>query len=539
MNNWTTYALGGYLAFAGLIALGMALYSFPTAAGLAVGAMGRGLGPWRTGGSDPRIVSVSVPGKNGEPAHPSYWTSQLWTDLAGSAPAAADVLRRLLIGRWLGTGTWNLLRGRRLSATNRAGLGRAVPREGLITALALVLTAPGFGIGAVLGATAAAVFLLLVLVILGALLGAVLTGLAASAIALRAVDRAGLLARSIRMKCPYPGCYQPIELPVYHCPGCRAAHRRLRAGRYGVLRRICGCGHRLRTSFLTGRHRLTAYCPHCDLALPRGLGTTRIVHIPIVGGTSSGKTMLMAAMIAGLRSWSDREQLSVTYATSDDQNELQRITSQLDQTGWVHRTAAQQPRAFMLQITRGRTRRLLYLYDPMGETFGDSVVVREQQYLAHTDGVVLVADVLAEPEVRRELGGADAQRAVDARPSPEGPKDTYDRLAGEFAAMSGRRARTPVATVVTKRDVLDQLDAIPAPGARIDEWLAAIGLGDLVQSLEHDFGATRYWAVSAHAATGAGALDGESRRAAEPVLWLLSRSGLPVKPLLTGESAKR
>jgi hypothetical protein len=83
-----------------------------------------------------------------------------------------------------------------------------------------------------------------------------------------------------------------------------------------------------------------------------------------------------------------------------------------------------------------------------------------------------------------------------------------------------------VATVVTKRDVLDQLGSLPVAGARIDTWLTEIGLGGLVRSLGHDFKAARYWAVSAHAATGTGPLESEQRRAAEPVLWLLAASGL-------------
>lgn len=527
MSPWLSYPLVAYLLFAGATALFVALYAIPAVTVRAVGAMGRRLGPWQTGASDSRIVPVS----QDEPAQLSYWTRQLLQDTLSSTAEAVAVLRRMLISEWLGRVTRNLLRGRRPSSA---------PGENAFTSTVMTLTGPGFGLGAIVGTTAAALFLVLVVLLFGALLALVCAALAAAALLLRGLDRAGLLARSIRMKCPYPGCYQPMDLPVYHCPGCKAAHRRLRAGRFGVLRRVCACGKRLSTSFLTGRHKMDAYCPRCDHALPGSLGTMRIVHIPIVGGTSSGKTMLMAAMVAGLRSWSERGQLAVDYATSEDQRELRRLKDQLDHgDGWVQKTAAQQPRAFMLQVTRGRRRRLLYLYDPMGETFGDAGAVREQQYLAHADGVVLVADVLAEPEVRRALGGNDAQRAVDARPSPEGPKDTYDRLAGELAAMSGRRARTPVATVVTKRDVLDQLDSLPTPGSRIDEWLARIGLGDLVQSLGHDFGDTRYWAVSAHAATGAGALDGESRRAAESVLWLLSRTGLPVKPLLTSEAGKR
>jgi hypothetical protein len=250
------------------------------------------------------------------------------------------------------------------------------------------------------------------------------------------------------------------------------------------------------------------------------------VHLPLVGGTSSGKTMLMAAMAAGLQAWSQRSGLTVEYATATDRREAAVLNQQLNQAGWAHATTGGQPRAFMLEIGYRRRRRLLYLYDPMGESLREAGVVREQQYLAHADGVILVADVLAEPVVRRALERADAQRAGDARPAAQGPWDTYQRLTGELAALTGRRHRIPVAAVVTKRDVLDQLVSLPVPGSRIDGWLESIELGGLVRQLGHDFGAVRYWAVSARAATGAGALDSEQRRAAEAVLWLLARTGL-------------
>ncbi|MGH1553147.1 hypothetical protein ACRAWF_17500 [Streptomyces sp. L7] len=59
-----------------------------------------------------------------------------------------------------------------------------------------------------------------------------------------------------------------------------------------------------------------------------------------------------------------------------------------------------------------------------------------------------------------------------------------------------------------------------------------MSLGDLVLGLRHNFGKVRYWAVSAAAATGAGALESEGRHAAQALLWLLGTTGLPVKSLL-------
>ncbi len=168
----------------------------------------------------------------------------------------------------------------------------------------------------------------------------------------------------------------------------------------------------------------------------------------------------------------------------------------------------------------------------MGESLRDADTTRGQGYLAHADGVLLVTDVLAAPVVRRALHAGDTERAQAARPADLGPVETYAGFTGELQGLGGRRGRLPVATVVTKRDVLDQLDSLPRPTEPVEAWLTGIGLDELVRALGHDFAAARYWVVSARAATGAGALDAERRRAAEPVLWLLSRTGLRVGRLV-------
>ncbi|GHC58259.1 TRAFAC clade GTPase domain-containing protein [Streptomyces cinnamoneus] len=488
-------------------------------------AAGTVLGPRRTGTPDPRILGVGP----GEPAHRAYWSRQMWRDALAAARIALHAIWFRLTTEWLKGSVARLFRGRR-PATGRPG-------ENGFTRTVMRVVAPGTAVGAALGAGLAALAMSMVLAVFGLLCGAVWLGAMAAVGVLRGAEHLRVLARGIRMKCPHPGCYRPFPLAVHRCPDCGVPHGDLRPGPHGVLWHVCVCGQRLVTTSFAGRGRLATRCPHCDQQLPDAVGSIRVVHVPLVGGTSSGKTMLMAAVVAGLQSWSRRSPLEVEYASAADRRDGGALHQQVQQAGWAHKTQGGQPRAFMLVVRHGRRRRLLYLYDPMGESLRDAGSVREQQYLAHADGVVLVADVLAEPTVRRGLRGADAERADAARPADQGPTDTYQRLTGELAALTGRRARMPVATVVTKRDVLDQISTLPVPGARIDRWLTDIGLGALVRGLGHDFGAARYWAVSAHAATGAGALDSEQRRAAEPVLWVLARSGLRVGALAAETAA--
>ncbi|MFF7970969.1 hypothetical protein [Streptomyces sp. NPDC007905] len=487
--------------------------------GRGVRAVWHGLGPWQPGRTDPRLTGAG----SGEPAHLAYWWRQSWADALSAGRAGLRAVWSAFTDPWLHRITRNLFHGRRAS-------GRRATAP-LYRMLLAALIAPGTAAGALVGAVLATLLLGAVLMLFALLLAVVWLGWAAGVPGLRGLERGRLLLRGIRVKCPHPGCYAPVPLAVHRCPNCRARHGELRPGRYGVLWHVCRCGHRLPASRLLGRGKLTALCPRCEQFLPGAAGTMRVVHTPLVGGTSSGKTMLMAAMVEGLHAWSRQGELRVKYATVDDQRTQTGISQELNRTGWAHATTGGQPRALMLTVARGRRRRLLYLYDPMGESVSDAERVRAQQYLAHADGVVLVADALADPKVRGRLGPADTDRADRARPSAQGPWETYQRLTGELSALTGRRSRMPVATVVTKRDVLDQLTSLPVPGARIEDWLTEVGLGTLVRALGHDFHAARYWAVSAHAATGTGPLESEQRRAAEPVLWLLAASGLRTGPL--------
>ncbi|MGW5349469.1 TRAFAC clade GTPase domain-containing protein [Streptomyces sp. NPDC004031] len=479
----------------------------------------RGFGPMRFGAADPHLR----PPGGGERAYVSYWYRQVWTDGARGTAGGAGAAWRLLYARWL-TGR---LPGLLKDFHRPDGRPRTLPR---------LIAARFFGVGAALGvlagallAAAAAAAALLTFVLLLAVVVAALGGVT---LGVRALDAARLRVRRIAMRCPYPGCYQRIDLPVYHCPGCQIAHHRLRPGRYGALRRVCECGTPLPTSFLGGRQRLAAECGGCHRPLPDGLGSARLVHVPLLGGTSSGKTMLLLAMVSGLRALADAGRLRASFALPGDRDDFDRLAAQVAAGGWAHMTQARLPRAVMLHVGTRWQRRLLYLYDPMGETLASEERVREQHYLAHADALVLVVDVLAAPQLRRELGlsAADLAPAADAAPSSESPMDTYARVSAEFGTMSRPRSRTPVAVVTTKRDALSKVPQLPDVGDDAAQWLAAVGLRNLVQAVRNEYGRNRFWVLSAREATGPGALPRQRAAAAEPALWLLRGTGLRFAP---------
>ncbi|MGA5000267.1 TRAFAC clade GTPase domain-containing protein [Streptomyces arboris] len=493
---------------------------------LALGASAKVLGPRTPGTPDPRIAPVGT-----EPAQRAYWSQLMWVDAYTSTRAAASAVRHRLLGRWMAVTARRMFTGRQPSTGYRF--------DHWIARFVVRLLAPGTALGAITGALLASAVLVLVHLVMWLLVGLVWLSAVAGVTVLRGGDRARALVRRVRMKCPYPGCYRAFPLAVHRCPGCGRAHRELRPGRFGALWHVCSCGRRLTTVSLAGRDRLAVECPHCDRSLPAGIGRLRIVHVPVIGGTSSGKTMLMAAAVSGLHATAGRSALKVTFATDDDRRDVVDLNGQLKQDGWVRKTQGGQPRALMLRVTHRRRHRLVYLYDPMGESLYDVDSTRRQEYLAHADGVVLVVDVLAEPQVRRSLTAAEEGLARAANPSEPGPWQTYQTFTGELSALAGgrRRGRLPLAVVVTKRDVLDRIDRLRVPATGIGPWLATIGLDPLVRDLGHRFRTRRYWALSAYAATGTGPLVSEQQRAAEAVLWILARTGLRVGKLLSEGSS--
>lgn len=70
-------------------------------------------------------------------------------------------------------------------------------------------------------------------------------------------------------------------------------HARLVPGPYGIWHRRCSCGKKLPTTFLLGRSALKAFCPVCGNEL--AASDVQQFSLSVVGGTSSGKTVLLTA----------------------------------------------------------------------------------------------------------------------------------------------------------------------------------------------------------------------------------------------------
>ena len=128
-------------------------------------------------------------------------------------------------------------------------------------------TAAGTAVGTVVAAGCALVHLLAV--------GISATSVRVAGTVLRGIDSAMLRIKNIRMVCP--NCYERVPYPAYECPGraCARRHHDVRPGRFGIVRRRCQCGTRMKTLLLFGSAQMDAYCPALRYAAgtPAGNGS--------------------------------------------------------------------------------------------------------------------------------------------------------------------------------------------------------------------------------------------------------------------------
>jgi hypothetical protein len=468
-------------------------------------------------------------------AHDTWTRTVSWTDDSGS-------LARRIVALWNDS---DLAIG---------GRGETAPAFFLPSMVGGVLgTVAGSAVGAVLASAVLVVFVVLMVVaVAGALLGAA---------ALRGLELGTLRLRGITLECG--NCHRRVTAPAYDCDACPmsppARHRHLVPGRLGVLARTCRCGHRLPTLLMAGKSKLRGYCQHpgCGHPLPADGMTTPTFHVPVVAGTSAGKTVLMAATVADLdaaarAAGSDG---GVEFAEESRAAEVQRMLETLRDGGvdGVAKTLPEQPlRALNLYLgaTGSRSRRLLYLYDAAGERYETSEGTDTLRFLGYTAGVLFVVDPFAIDAVGRTVAPADREKV---RPSPITPTEAAERFTAHLRARldvpAGRRIGVAAAVVVTKCDALLTSESIPHPydgpagneaaeravrSAAVREWLRDSGARTLVHHVENSYRRRGYFAVSALAAFGAhprtsartGAEVDDDDPAA-PVRWLLTAREAP------------
>lgn len=332
------------------------------------------------------------------------------------------------------------------------------------------------------------------------------------------VDRIYLLVHSIRSSCPQ--CKERSLIPVFECDHCNVKHTKLVPGVYGVWKRRCQCGNKIPTNVLGGRSRLRSFCPSCES--PLSASDARQLGIQIIGGVSSGKTVLLSAFynafdkrcksIPGLKvSMNDDNRAKFSNLIRWYQGEPCPGTTDFNASMY----------SLLLDSQQLNPRRQISVYDIAGEMFrhgSEDSVVAQAQY-KYTNGIVVVIDPLSSSLLREKVRESSPDDIKNHSSDDAGTViNNFINYMLDIGGMKpGDRFRIPVSVVIAKADIAYVRDAIhPSligqrmirfPGQYKDEqeagddicreFMCSIGMGSVVDALEVSFSDIHYYAASA------------------------------------------
>lgn len=350
-----------------------------------------------------------------------------------------------------------------------------------------------------------------------------------------------------------PDCHFDMPIPLFMCPQCNTEHSRLWPSIYGVFTHRCKtCNTNLPALGPLGRNKLPRICPRCRRPLNAGIGSGTNLHIPIVGGPSTGKTNYIVMATQELKqTYETMHRYSITFTDSIHEQNFHASVQSLSNGQELLKTPDMIPQAYNLSIKgpRAMVPTIAYIYDAAGEVYGRSAHIDNQVYYKYIDGIIFVIDPCAIPTYRRMHQGDISLIQQELRPSLLDVMEAYERMKEMFEASinvrKGQRYPHPIAVVLTKVDALglEQEIGLPAahmlmqsdPSIRSEEdamstvvrtFLGNYGLDNFVRDLELQFSNVKYFSSSA---LGRLPLQNDTRaftpiRVLDPLIWLLSKT---------------
>ncbi len=347
-----------------------------------------------------------------------------------------------------------------------------------------------------------------------------------------------------------PVCYCKSELPVYLCPSCGAAHSHLIPNSYGILKRKCQCGHKLPTTFLNGRGKLSAKCYECGHSLDDGVETTPVC-IPIIGGPSVGKTCyLFAATKEFIETVAPTQGWKTPFLNQQNEDLYNRSINDFDHGIVPAKTTELAPTAFnfFIESKKRAPRKLLYFYDAAGEAFhGDSELLSHKFY-GYIHGFLIIIDPFSIPELLHEYEENLKLHGAEVRPSSTMLEDAFDtmlvNLEKNHKIKRDEKVGKPCAIVINKIDAFDLEKRIGDEAVKAymlkhpelktmqdardklcQELFKSWDLGNFMRKVDQKFKKYRFFTCSALGRIPKN--DGAAfkpNRVVEPLLWLLGQA---------------
>jgi hypothetical protein len=255
-----------------------------------------------------------------------------------------------------------------------------------------------------------------------------------------------------------PNCQNKFGMPMYICPICGEEHDRLRPGFYGILNRRCNCGEKLPTTFMNGRQKLDAKCPHCKYSIKDG-GLHASWCIPIVGGASSGKTCYVNMTMMSLEKNAHKKYGLQFEHEKNGLDEYDINATSLSQGHLPDKTQELQLRYYQFTLTpENMTKQQISLCDVAGELFdvvAGSNAINKQIGFKYVNAFMLIIDPLSIPDYRKEVEkNTDIKRYYGGAQRIDEMLDTFVRtLQNMFSVDAKAMLNTDVAVVFSKADI--------------------------------------------------------------------------------------
>lgn len=335
------------------------------------------------------------------------------------------------------------------------------------------------------------------------------------------IDRVYLLLHRIRSVCPV--CKHRVLIPNFVCPQCGEVHKRLVPGPYGILNHTCKCGYSLPATFFNGRSKMDSKCPLCSSALVAS--DARQIGIQLIGGSKSGKSVLLAALFHQYLDKLKRVKglnVEITGEYMPYFDELEEWFSGGDVPPTEQMNSQMYP---VLLGGKLNTKRQLSVYDIAGEMFDGTTAQNEilQEQFHYCDGLLFVLDPFSDGDLRKNRMSAGGSLGDFSNMKPDEVATNFiNYLVSTGKAKTNERCQIPLGVLIVKSDVREVKSAIgPAKihalvrngtytdlmTARDEEcrqFLNRIGLELAVSTLEAKFANLHFFPVSAmgHAPDG-------------------------------------
>lgn len=349
--------------------------------------------------------------------------------------------------------------------------------------------------------------------------------------------------KNISASCP--SCQKRYSLPAYVCE-CGANHSRLVPSRYGIMKRKCECGRKLSTSFLNGRHKLPGkwLCPNCGYELNSD-GLQVDICIPVVGGTSSGKTCFINMALHAIESKAASDGLVYEYVHNDMLGDPYEENKSLIQQGYCpNKTDDQRLKYYQFYLTpkKVKVRNLISFCDVAGEAYESNDALKQQLGFRYASAFLMVVDPLSIKTYRESLDGSIDLSAYKAsnKSMDEVLSSLVNTLQNMYNLSSKDMLKTDVLVLFSKCDIpgLDEMigkkavgeymgrnkvkDRFAAQNAVCERFLKDNDEVNFLNSLKSKFKSVQFFTCSALGHTENGAAftpDGVY----EPALWIIDK----------------